>query len=218
MKMPDNSISKKAIKGRALKKELTRMAILDVGLQMMANQGFEKTNVSDIAKVVGVANGTFYYHFPDKKRLLLTLIEGFFSQIKPLVDNWSRTMDTSEQVANRFIRSVAGILNENKELAKIVRNESHNPDPDIRGLIQNTFNYLIDRVAIAFEVGIQLGSVRPLDSRIVAIAQVGMLKEVVMSLLDEGDEIDLDHVIEEIVLLQDFGIRPRSSPVEKPGR
>ena len=52
-----------------------------------------------------------------------------------------------------------------------------------------------------------LGTVRPLDARIVAMGHVGMIKEVVLGLLDEEETLDLDHVVSEISDLQNFGIR-----------
>lgn len=51
----------------------TRKAILDSALRLFSRRGFERTSLSDIAKYAGVTRGAIYWHFDDKRDLLLEL-------------------------------------------------------------------------------------------------------------------------------------------------
>lgn len=195
---------------RVAQRERTRQAILDAGRRLFATQGYERTNVGQIAKEVGVAHGTVYYHFPDKKALLVALLGGFFTQAQALAGAWAQETDTGEEAARGFIQAVATLVHDNREMALILHKESHNPDPQIQALIQGAFSAMVQHTRRALEAGMALGSVRPLDARIAALGHVGMIKEVVLGLLDQDEDIDLDHVISEISDLQNFGIRPRT--------
>ena len=58
-------MKKTSVKNSASKKERTRRRIINAARKIISRKGFEATNVSDIVRKVNVAQGTFYYHFPD---------------------------------------------------------------------------------------------------------------------------------------------------------
>ncbi len=192
---------------RIAQRQRTRQAILDTGRRLFATQGYQQTNVGQIAREVGVAHGTVYYHFPDKRTLLMVLLGEFFTQAHVLLGAWADEKDTGDEAARRFSRAVATLLFENREMARILAKESHNPDPQIQAIIRGAFHSMTHHTQRALEAGMDLGTVRPLDARIVAMGHVGMIKEVVLGLLDEEETLDLDHVVSEISDLQNFGIR-----------
>jgi len=193
---------------REEQRQRTRRAILDAGCALMARQGYDGTNVGQIARQVGVAHGTVYYHFSDKRAVLLAVLGEFFAQVQTMLAAWAVTSDTGPEAAERFGHAVARLLHDNRDVALILRNESHSQDPQIRGVIQGAFAAVLQHIERALQHGIELGSVRPLDVRIAALAQLGMLKEVVLGLLDQPGEVDLEHVLAEIAQLQNHGIRP----------
>ncbi|MRN53237.1 TetR/AcrR family transcriptional regulator [Paenibacillus monticola] len=47
-----------------------RNELLDAAMQLFNEKGYEQTSVSDIVKKVGVAQGTFYYHFKSKDEMV----------------------------------------------------------------------------------------------------------------------------------------------------
>ncbi|WP_338470985.1 TetR/AcrR family transcriptional regulator [Niallia sp. XMNu-256] len=53
----------------------TKEQILNTALQLFAERGYHKTKVSDIVKAVGVAQGTFYWHFKSKEMIALEVIK-----------------------------------------------------------------------------------------------------------------------------------------------
>lgn len=53
----------------------TKQQILDTALRLFAERGYHKTKISDIVKAVGVAQGTFYWHFKSKESIALEIIK-----------------------------------------------------------------------------------------------------------------------------------------------
>jgi AcrR family transcriptional regulator len=194
------------------KKEATRKKILDAALIVFSQKGYDKANVSDIVREVGVAQGTFYYHFKDKKTALVELLNTFFVAMKKLVANWAATTDTRLDMAEAFSRNVAELLRRNTCLGQIIRNETNNPDPEIRKLIKEFHNYLYQQAELALLLGMKLGVVREMDARIAGVALVGMIESVVFELIDRVEDVDVEHIIKEIADMQNRGIRPTPDP------
>lgn len=58
-----------------------RKDLLDAGLTLFAERGIARTTVSEITQRAGVAQGTFYLHFPSKDALLFALQDRFEERI-----------------------------------------------------------------------------------------------------------------------------------------
>lgn len=55
---------------RPLSKRMrTRAGLMDAAVHLFARHGFEATSVAEVARLAGLANGTFYSHFRDKDEL-----------------------------------------------------------------------------------------------------------------------------------------------------
>ena len=193
----------------ALRKQATRTKILTAARRIFARHGFDAANVSDIVADIHMAQGTFYYHFPDKKSVLVEMIESFFSELRALTATWSRSVDTSDEAGARFARDLAALFSGNRDLVHIIIKESHCADPEVQKLISNLYKFLYDHAQMGLELGIRLGSVRPMDTRVAAIALIGMIEQVVAERAGGKAPVDIEHIAREIAHLQNYGIRPR---------
>jgi len=54
-------------------KEDTRTRIIDAARTLFAEQGYQQTTIAEIAKMVGLSEGSLYEHFRGKEDLLLTI-------------------------------------------------------------------------------------------------------------------------------------------------
>jgi AcrR family transcriptional regulator len=60
---------------RSSRGDATRTRILDAALRLFRKNGFELTNMRDVAKEAGVAVGAAYYYFPSKDAIVLAYYE-----------------------------------------------------------------------------------------------------------------------------------------------
>lgn len=58
-----------------------RDELLDVALRLCAEVGYESLNIDQLTREVGVAKGTFYYHFPTKADMLIALVNRFVDDL-----------------------------------------------------------------------------------------------------------------------------------------
>lgn len=65
----------------ALIRQNRKQEILHTALKLFANNGFESTNISSIAKEVGISKGLIYNYFESKEQLLLEVVELVFVKL-----------------------------------------------------------------------------------------------------------------------------------------
>jgi len=88
---------------RALKK---REALLESGRILFISKGYEQTTAKDIAANAGVATGTFYRYFSDKRQLLMSLLEDKLENLYPPEPKW---------LVNEPITQLASLLKSHAE-------------------------------------------------------------------------------------------------------
>ena len=92
------------------KRARTRKRILDAAVKVIAERGTESASILEITAVADVANGTFYYHFKDKKELLeaigVAVTEDLVNSYQP---DWSSAI---EDPAIQFAKSTKIVLSE----------------------------------------------------------------------------------------------------------
>lgn len=93
----------------------TREHIVEAADQLFYRQGFEHTSFANIADVVKISRGNFYYHFKSKDEILDAVIDHRLANTQAMLEKWEIE---GELPADR-IRSFINILIMNR--AKIKR-------------------------------------------------------------------------------------------------
>ena len=65
-----------------------RDALLESGYTLFISKGYEQTTAKEIASHAGVATGTFYRYFSDKRQLLMSLLEDKIDRLLPPEPTW----------------------------------------------------------------------------------------------------------------------------------
>ncbi len=98
------------------KKELRKSKILDVALKEFSEKGYDKALLEDIALKAGVAKGTIYLYYKDKKDLfnhsILFIIDKFVEIIENIVESNLSPIDKIKSV----IRDQVKYFVDNKHL------------------------------------------------------------------------------------------------------
>jgi len=100
----------------------TKRRIIEKTMELFATKGYEATSIEEITAIVGVAKGTFYYHFKTKEELFNFLIQESIKLFSnSIVAKTSRAQTLSEKVKaivsvqirivmkyENFVRMIAG--------------------------------------------------------------------------------------------------------------
>lgn len=151
----------------------TRTRILQAAQKLFARKGFDGTTTKDLARKAGVAEGTIFRHFANKKAILIELAtEGWVEILTDLLTELSE-MATYQAVAQVMRRRMLH-MNKNVDLMKICFFEAQF-HPELRDRIQSEVIAKMTDVAEAFvETAMERGVYRKMNPKIVARVFVGM--------------------------------------------
>lgn len=68
-------------------------------VRLFEQRGFTNTSLQDIVEALGVTKGTFYYYFPTKEALLMTIHESY---IESLLDRQQRVLAQTKDVRTQL--------------------------------------------------------------------------------------------------------------------
>jgi AcrR family transcriptional regulator len=93
----------------------TRQQIVEAADKLFYERGFEATSFADIAAVVGLSRGNFYYHFKTKDEILEAVIAHRLSKTRAMLDAWEVEGKTPADRIRSFINIL--IMNRAKIMA-----------------------------------------------------------------------------------------------------
>lgn len=95
-----------------------KRAIMNVALDLFANEGFYSTSISRIAEKANISKGLMYNYFESKEELLNTILDDGF---KRLIQNFDINNDNiiTDEEFEHYIDSMFSILDENQSFWRI---------------------------------------------------------------------------------------------------
>lgn len=97
----------------------TKEKILQGALDVFSQKGFSRSTLSDIANRIGMTRGAVYWHFKDKRELLVELIEAMHEKEAKLLAEKIPVMDSLDDLLAQFLAR-AELLETDKEFRKYV--------------------------------------------------------------------------------------------------
>jgi AcrR family transcriptional regulator len=151
----------------------TRDRILQAAQRLFASQGFDGTTTRDLAQAAGVAEGTLFRHFPNKKAILVEVATaGWVDILTDLLTELSE-MGSYKAVAQVMRRRMFN-LRKNSELMRVCFMEAQF-HPDLRERIQKeVIDKMADVAEAFFQTAMDKGIYRKTDAKLVAKVFLGM--------------------------------------------
>ncbi|MEO1802580.1 MAG: TetR/AcrR family transcriptional regulator, partial [Cyanobacteria bacterium J06629_2] len=151
----------------------TRTKILKAALQLFAKRGYEGTTTKDLAKSAGVAEGTLFRHFSNKKAILVEVATaGWVDILTDLLTELSE-MGSYKAVSQVMRRRMLN-MQQNKNLMQVCFIEAQY-HPELRESIQSeVISKMTDVAEAFFETAMEKGIYRPMNPKIVARVFLGI--------------------------------------------
>ncbi|MGF1493237.1 MAG: TetR/AcrR family transcriptional regulator [Microcoleaceae cyanobacterium] len=151
----------------------TSTRILQAARHLFAHRGYDGTTTRDLAQAAGVAEGTVFRHFQNKKAILVAVAtEGWVEILTDLLTELSE-MGSYKAVAQVMRRRMLN-LHQNADMMRVCFLEAQF-HPELRERIQSEVITKMTDVAEAFfETAIDKGIYRKMNSRVVARVFLGM--------------------------------------------
>jgi AcrR family transcriptional regulator len=151
----------------------TRTRILRSAQRLFAHKGYDGTTTRDLANAAGVAEGTLFRHFSNKKAILIEVAtQGWIEILTDLLTELSE-MGSYKAVAQVLRRRMMH-LRDNGDMMRVCFLEAQF-HPDLRERIQaEVIAKMMDVTEAFFQTAMDRGVYRPLNPRIVAQVFLGM--------------------------------------------
>ncbi|MDQ2100378.1 MAG: TetR/AcrR family transcriptional regulator [Tychonema bourrellyi B0820] len=151
----------------------TKKRILQAAQKLFARSGYDGTTTRELATAAGVAEGTLFRHFDNKKAILIEVAtEGWVELLTDLLTELSE-MGSYKAVAQVMRRRMLNIR-ENSDMMRVCFLEAQF-HPDLRDRIQLEVIGKMSEVAEAFfETAMEKGVYRKMNPKIVAQVFLGM--------------------------------------------
>lgn len=82
----------------------TRSKIIDAGMELFAKKGYHNTNAIEIAAQAGIATGTFYSYFNNKKEVMVQGIKRFYKQAIGMIFHVAASFSVDPSNSREFVR------------------------------------------------------------------------------------------------------------------
>jgi AcrR family transcriptional regulator len=186
----------RAKRAPAVAKAERRQQILMAARDEFVKRGYHQTTIDDIVAQAGVARGTFYLYFEDKRAVFSDLIDRFASElalaiVRIVTDDPSRSVPS--QVRENIRRIIGTCLGE-RAMTKILFTDAVGVDPAFDRKVMNFYDSMVGLLTESLRDGQALGVVLEGEPRVFAYLTLGALKEllyqaVTLGLAEESAEV-----------------------------
>jgi len=193
-----------------MERQARRAQVLRHAKRIFARKGYHRTNVAEIIARAGIARGTFYLYFQNKKDLFEELLEQVVGELTTRIQRLRvgpEYPDPVQQLRDNLGRVLDYVLAE-RELTDILLNHSTGFDRELDEKIQDFYDRIAALIQRSLDLGIQMNLVRKSNTRATSYAILGGIKEVI-GMLSRSRATDTSEFVEEIL---DFGLRGVARP------
>ncbi len=91
--------------------EDTRTNLLDAALVLFSTNGYDATSVAEICQKAQASKGAFYYHFPSKQDLFLTLMGRWLADMDDTLKNAGQNAGSIPQALDQMAGASGAVFN-----------------------------------------------------------------------------------------------------------
>jgi AcrR family transcriptional regulator len=187
--------------GKTVAKTERRLQILVAARDVFAKRGYHQTTIDDIVLSAGVARGTFYLYFEDKRAVFVDLIDRFAAKLSMAIERIV-TDDLSRPVANQVKENIRAIIRTclaERTMTKILFTGALGIDSEFDRKIATFYDTVMQLLTESLKDGQALGIVADGEPRVLAYLSIGAFKEllyqaVLLGLSEESSEVLLQQM------------------------
>ncbi len=189
-----------AASGLNVDKAERRQQILHHARDVFAKHGYHAAKIDDIVAAAGVARGTFYLYFEDKRAIFEEIVDRTFATIGVSimrVDTDHPDRSVGAQVRDN-IRAIVHVLLEDPATTKILLSDAVGLDPAFDRKLLSFYEETGKLLESSLADGQERGIVAPGDVRMFAIMTLGAMKEILYQVTMRGLDYPEDRIVEQI--------------------
>jgi AcrR family transcriptional regulator len=180
-------------------KEERRQSILNHARDVFAKRGYHTAKIDDIVAAAGVARGTFYLYFEDKRAIFEEIVDRTIARLGMAilrVDPHHPSRSVTDQIKEN-IRRIVALLLEDRATTKILLSDAIGVDPAFDRKLASFYGELSLVLEESLRDGQGLGVVEATgDARLYSYLTMGALKELLFQVILRGAEVPEDKLVD----------------------
>jgi AcrR family transcriptional regulator len=168
-----------------------RKAIVDAAREIFSRQGYETTTIAEIASAAGIAVGTVYLYFRNKREIYLDTSQSWILEIAAALIKPELLEVPSEQVPRTVIEKVFEICRKNNRFMSLIQIDTQSQEElEIKRRSKQLISQAVNAL---FLQCIARGDFLPFDTEMYAKIIFGMVDSVIYDCfcLNEGANEDM---------------------------
>ena len=172
----------------ALNRAERRQQILQAARDVFTRLGYHQSTIDDIVSEAGVARGTYYLYYEDKRAVFSDLIDRFAQRISMAIsrivpDDPARPV--SDQVHDN-IRAILTVCLAERAMTKMLFTDAAGVDSAFDRKLATFYDGVVQLLTESLREGQTLGIVREGEPRVLAYLSIGALKELLYQAVTLG--------------------------------
>ena len=186
--------------GQSPDRRSTRERILDAAMNIFSAKGFHDTKLDEIVAEGGISKGSIYFHFPNKEKLFIALVDQFADLIERRAKEAIESETESIRRVQAALEAVLETFAKYRLPAKLLLVQA----VGLGTVFERKRMEVNDRFALLIETyldeAVADGSIAPVDTHIAAHAWMGAIYNVVIQWVYTG-EPSKDEIMEALLPL-----------------
>lgn len=193
-------------------KQSTKQRILDAALNIFSNKGYYDTRIDEIVDEAETSKGSVYFHFPNKERLFIALVDQFSSVLERNVTDAIEEYPKGMQRVEHAIEAVLDTFGKYRRPAKILLVQAVGLGTVFEKKRMETTDKFASLIATYLSEAIEVGDIGEIDVDVVSHAWMGAIYNVVIQWVYTG-EPEPDRILAALVpmLLKSVGYEREAS-------
>ncbi|GAB3100398.1 TetR/AcrR family transcriptional regulator [Aestuariicella hydrocarbonica] len=203
-------------KGKRPSKEQRIQSILQAAREVFELRGYEKATVAEIAEKIGVVEGTVFSYFSSKRLLVSKVMEEFYADITRKIEGGISGIDGARNKLFYVVWTHFTVVKENSAICAVILGESRGVEHTFSDELQDLNRRYSHVVGEIIEYGINEGAIAESTSvGLVRNVVFGTIEHYLWRMLDQGVEMNVDELAEELTSLIFNGIATKNKSSNK---
>ncbi|GAB4516783.1 MAG: hypothetical protein OHK0046_22690 [Anaerolineae bacterium] len=165
----------------------TRERILDAALNIFSSKGYHDTRMDEIVEEAKTSKGSIYFHFPNKEKLFIALVDQFADLIERRVTEAIEQEAEGIQRVRAALEAVLETFGKYRRPAKILLVQA----VGLGSVFEKKRLEVTDRFAALIQTyldeAVKVGDIPPVDTEVTAHAWMGAIYNIVIQWVYTGE-------------------------------
>lgn len=166
---------------------LTRDSILDAALTIFSNRGYYDTRLDDIADASSTSKGAIYFHFPNKEKLFLALVDQFADVLERKVNEATAELPIGVGRVQVAIETVLATFGKYRRPAKILLVQAVGLGSVFEKKRLEVNNRFAGLIQLHLDEAVAENLLPELDTEVIAHAWMGAIYSVIIQWVYTGE-------------------------------